>query len=453
MREQDGGSGAARQDETIIAPATPPGRGALAIVRVSGPRALDVLSSFFRPMSGTAPGHREARLGNVFDRKGRLIDQAVATCWFGPRSYTGEDLAEVSVHGSPAVVREIVEAGVEAGARRARPGEFTLRAIRSGRLDLARAEAVRDLVEAATAEQAHVAARQLAGEVSDAIGALAERIVELLADVEAGLDFSEDEDLGPSPDEVSRRSRAIAGEIDTLLRASETGRRIREGVRVVLTGPPNAGKSSLFNRLVGSERVIVTPEPGTTRDTIEETVVIGGLPVVLVDSAGVRESGSQAERAGVERALEARRRADLVLQVYPLHCPERPQPPADRRILLVGTHADLPLPCPPAPGTVQVSSLSGRGVDELRGEIAARLEVPGTGPIESVALATGRHREAASRASRILSRLAERAAGGLPAELAALELREAAQALREILGEVSPDDLLGRIFSRFCIGK
>ncbi len=442
-----------RDASTIVAPATAPGRGALAIVRLGGPETRAILSSCFRPSHSGPLRAREARLGEVVDRSGRLLDQAVVVFWEGPASCTGEDLAEVTVHGSPPVVRELVATLVAAGARRAYPGEFTLRAVRHGKLDLTRAEAIRDLVDAATVEQAHVAARQLRGEVAQEIGGLAARLLDLLADVEAGLDFSEDEDLGPSGIEIASRCREIVAEIGQILEASELGRRIREGARVVLTGPPNAGKSALFNRLVGSDRVIVTPEPGTTRDTIEETVVLEGLPVVLVDGAGVREAENAAERAGVERARAAARLADLVRDVYPLHRTERPQPDDDPRRLPVGTHAALPRPAPPIPGSCVVSSVTGEGLDSLRAEIARRLDAPGDRPIESVALATDRHREAAARAGQILERLARRVEEGLPAALAAVDLRQAVASMREILGEVSPDDLLGRIFSRFCIGQ
>ncbi|MBP7146569.1 MAG: tRNA uridine-5-carboxymethylaminomethyl(34) synthesis GTPase MnmE [Acidobacteria bacterium] len=442
----------AHDRDTIVAPATPPGRAALAVVRLSGPAAREVAARVFRPLRATSLPRRRAVLGDVVDRAGQAIDRGMALFHPAPGSYTGEDLVELSVHGSPAVVRELLAAAEAAGARLAEPGEFTLRALRAGKIDLAQAEAVRDLVEAATAEQARLAARQLAGEVSGVVGALAERVFDLLAEIEAGLDFSDEEDVASCRDDLAARAARLIEEIDALLAGSELARRVREGARVVLLGPPNAGKSSLFNALVGEARVIVTGEPGTTRDLIEETVVLDGLPVVLVDAAGVGAARGEAERAGMARALEAARSANLVLDVYDLGGNYRPSP-ADRPSLPVGTHADLPWQLPPVPGSVLVSSVTGAGVPELRRAIAAGLDAPGSRPIESIAFATARHHAAARRARGSLDAARELLAAGAGAELAAVELRAAVGALHEILGAIGPEDLLGRIFSRFCIGK
>ncbi len=264
---------------TIVAQATPPGRGALAIVRLSGPRSAEILGRVFSRESAAPFVERRPMLGRVRDRSGAVIDQAVVTLQRAPHSVTGEEVAELTLHGSPAIVRETVAACVLAGARPAAPGEFTLRALRNGKLDLAQAEAVRDLVEAGSVEQARIAARQLDGEVSAAIAPLADAIFELLADVEAGLDFADGEEaLALGGGVVAERADRLAARIDALAGASERARRVREGARVVLLGPPNSGKSSLFNSLLGFDRVIVTAEPGTTRDLIEEQAGARGPP-------------------------------------------------------------------------------------------------------------------------------------------------------------------------------
>ncbi len=439
---------------TIVAQATPPGRGALAVVRLSGSRSAEILAHVFTRVSAAPLIDRRPMLGCVRDRSGAIIDQAMATLHRAPHSVTGEEVAEITLHGSPAIVRETVAACISAGARPAAPGEFTLRALRHGKLDLAQAEAVRDLVEAGSVEQARIAARQLAGEVSAAIGPLADAIFELLAEVEAGLDFADGEAvLALDGAAVTERVEHLASRIDRLAGASERARRIREGARVVLLGPTNSGKSSIFNNLIGFDRVIVTAEPGTTRDLIEEQVVIEGLPTVLVDAAGVGDPGGHAEAEGMRRALAAAEAAHLVLEVYDLSLPDRPAgPPAPLR-LRVGTHADLPPAGAPAEGTIAVSSRTGQGIDALRAAIAEALHAPGARPIESVALATERHLAAALDARdalRAASGLAQNEAGP---ELVALELRRAVHALREILGDVGPEALLERIFARFCIGK
>ncbi|RMG48701.1 MAG: tRNA uridine-5-carboxymethylaminomethyl(34) synthesis GTPase MnmE [Acidobacteria bacterium] len=443
---------AQKEGDTIVAPATPPGRGALAVVRLSGSRALEVARRV-APSLPARPRPRYAHLTVLSDRSGRELDTAVAVWFPAPRSYTGEEMVEITCHGSPAVVRELLAACRRAGARPADPGEFTVRAVRNGKLDLTQAEAIADLVEAATVEQAHLAARQLRGEVARALQPLAEEVASLLAELEAGLDFPDEEErLRPDPERLGAKSRELAGRLEALLERSAIARRVREGALVVLHGPANAGKSSLFNNLVGSDRAIVTDEPGTTRDLVEEVVVIEGLPVRLVDAAGVGAAVSKADAAGQERAWQAAREADLVLRVYALTTRERPAP-AGPRELLVATHGDRPPAAPPVPGSLVVSNVTGAGIDRLRAEIARRLEAPGEAPLESVALANERHRHAADRARAALERAGTLLGSGGEPELAALELRQAVGHLREILGQVGPEEILERIFSRFCIGK
>ncbi len=442
---------------TIVARATPLGRSALAIVRVSGPSTRKVLARVLGHAAFRRLGSRRPTLLPVRDRQNRTIDQALVTLFPAPASYSGEDLAEISLHGAPVVVEEVLRVCLEAGACPAEPGEFTFKALRAGKIDLAQAEAVADLVEAVSIGQAHVASRQLQGEVSRALLPLAEEVMDLVADVEAGLDFAEEEaSLAGSLAALAGRCRRLAERLDQVARSSESARRIREGARVVFVGPPNSGKSSLFNVLLGEERVLVCSEPGTTRDLIEEVVVIEGLPVVLVDAAGIGESDSLAEKAGMERALGAARAAALVLRVCNPAAPvASAPPPAPEGVpeILVATHADRPWEFPPPDSALGVSSVTGEGIEALRRELARRLQAPGVSSPESVALATERHRRRASEvrehllaAAKVLDRDA------LP-ELAAAELRGALGAFEEILGVVGPEELLGRIFSRFCIGK
>jgi tRNA modification GTPase len=443
----------ALERETIVAPATPPGRSALAIIRVSGPAVRDVIAAVFKPLQTGEIAGRRPTLGRFVSQDGEPIDEGMVTLFPAPRSYSGEDLAEFTVHGAPPVLAELLEACCRAGARPAEPGEFTLRALRNGKLDLAQAEAVADLVAAGTIEQARVAVRQIGGEVGDIFTPMSVAVVDLLADLEAGLDFAEEEaELATSAETLAARCEDIASRLDILLASSEAARRVREGARVALSGPPNAGKSSLFNRLVGFQRVIVTDEPGTTRDIVEETVSIEGLPVVLVDGAGLGEARGRAEEEGMERARRAAAGAQLVLEVYDLTGWHRPAPPDGNR-LPVGTRADLSGDWEPSDGTVIVSCTTGEGIAKLKREIAARLHAPGAGSLESVALATARHREAARGAIARLLAASSSLRSGAPPELAAVELREAVTCLRSILGAVGPEEILGRIFSRFCIGK
>jgi tRNA modification GTPase len=439
--------------DTIVAQGTAPGRAALAMIRLSGPDTRAVLERAFEPARAGEWVAWQARLGTVLDSAGGALDSGIALLYEAPSSYTGEDMAEVSLHGAPPVVRAAMEAMREAGARLAEPGEFTRRAVEHGKMDLTQAEGVRDLVEASTLEQARIAARQLGGEVSTALHPAADELVDLLADVEADLDFSEDEALGAPASEIASRSRELAAWLQQLASASRPAARIKEGARVALLGPPNAGKSSLFNSLLGSERAIVTREPGTTRDTVEELTELDGLPVVLIDGAGIADPRGLADEEAQRRARRAAETADLVLEVRSLTSPSDPDPAPGPEALLVLTHLDqLPDTEPPASG-IAVSNLTGEGITQLREEIARRLEAPGAGSYDTVALASERHRDRAMEAHAALTRAADLAEGGEPLELCAIELRRAATALQEILGHVGPEELLGRIFARFCVGK
>lgn len=439
--------------DTIVAPCTAPGRAALATVRLSGPETETILSRLFRPERLAAWRPRHATLGEVFGPEGEALDRGIAVFYRGPGSYTGEDMAEVTVHGSPPVIRAVIEAARSAGARLAEPGEFTRRALESGKLDLSQAEAVQDLVEASTLEQARIASRQLRGEVSAAIAPVAEAMVELLADVEADLDFAEDEQLGRPGAELARRCRRLAEDLRGLVEASAPAARVKTGARVVLLGPPNAGKSSLFNSLLRADRAIVTSEPGTTRDLVEEVTQIAGLPVVLLDGAGLAAPQGLADEEAMRRARSAAETADLVLEVRSLVDEGATGGTPREGSLPVFTHLDRAPDEAPGVEGVRVSNVTGAGLEELRAEIARRLEAPGPHGCDTVALASERHRERAGAAIEAVRRAADLAEAGQPLELCAVELRGAVGSLHEILGRVGPEELLGRIFSRFCIGK
>jgi tRNA modification GTPase len=441
---------------TIAAIATPPGRGGIGVVRVSGSLAADVA----RAVLGELPAPRYATYASFRDARAEVIDQGIALYFPAPHSYTGEDVLELQGHGGPAVLQMVLGACLDAGARLAEPGEFTRRAFLEGKLDLAQAEAVADLIDAASREAARSAMRSLSGEFSGAIKTLVEQLTELRALTEAMLDFPEEEVEQTHREDTIERLERVRASVKTVIASSRRGSLLRSGIHVVLAGRPNVGKSSLLNRLAGEERAIVTPVPGTTRDALRETILVEGVPIVVVDTAGLRESRDEIERMGIERSRSEMARADVVLLV--LEAPSGigaqdravlKQLPEQGARLYVYNKVDL------APGEragrrgrtpqeVWVSAQTGAGMDDLR---SALLELAGwTGTGESVYLARERHLRALGRASDHLQ-----AAGGQVGqwEFFAEELRLAQGALAEITGEVSADDLLGEIFARFCIGK
>ncbi len=432
--------------DTIAAIATPAGRGGIGIVRVSGPGVPRVAAAVL----GKLPQPRLASFGPFRDRQGETVDQGLALYFPAPHSYTGEAVLELQGHGGPVVMQALLSACVDAGARIAEPGEFTRRAFLEGKLDLAQAEAVADLIDAASREAARSALRSLSGEFSAAIGALQARLVELRAVTEAMLDFPEEEVDALHREDAAARLAQARQSLGEVLAKSRRGSLLRGGIHVVLAGRPNVGKSSLLNRLAGEERAIVTPIPGTTRDALREPILIEGVPVVVVDTAGLRESRDEIERLGMQRTRQELDRADLVIAVFEANRGRdalQDLPAAPARIDVYNKIDLAPGFAPPA-DALGVSAKTGAGLEALRQRI---LEVAGwsTGG-EPVFLARERHLRALDRASAHLA-----AAAGETArwEFFAEELRLAHAALGSITGEFSADDLLGEIFKRFCIGK
>lgn len=461
--------------ETIVAVSTPPGRGGIGIVRISGPHAVETAAAMVRLRHGFE--HGRARFGEIYAvaetgaggeaQEPAKLDECVVTFFAGPRSYTGEDLVEIAAHGSPVVLELLVRMALKQGARLARPGEFTERAFLSGRMDLTQAEAVRDLIEAQTLYQARVAAEQMGGALSRRVQPAKEALVELIALLEAGIDFAEDDvDVTPNA-EIVTRIDTIRPELEKLAGSFERGRLVHSGLTLAIVGRPNVGKSSLFNRLLDKERAIVTAIPGTTRDLVTERLAVGGIPVELVDTAGLRESADEVETIGIEKSREALADANLVMVVteagIPLSREERGllESLAGRRVVLVRNKCDLGVKAEPAEyvtelvtevRTVRTSAITGEGIDALRAVLLEMVRGAGDGS-ETGMLTTLRHHEAVKGALAGLTKAREAAQSGIPHEMVLLDLYEALRELDSLTGETTADDILNRIFSSFCIGK
>ena len=448
-------------DDTIVAVATPPGRGAIGVVRLSGPRTQHVLRQL---VTGAVPVPRVARVARVLvlDAGGReSFDDAVALFFAAPQSYTGEDVAEISAHGNPLLLEGIVRAAMRAGARLAEPGEFTLRAFVNGKRDLLQAEAVADLIEAATPAQARAAADQLHGTLTARIGAIDAELFDLLARLEASLDFPEEGYHFVEPAAIAGALTVIVGRIDTLLADAARGRMLREGATVVMAGRPNVGKSSLFNALLGTNRAIVTDVPGTTRDLVAERVDIEGLAVTLVDTAGARPTLDPIEREGVARSAQARAASSLVVVVLDqsedMTDDDRQMLEAtrERPRLIVKNKSDCLDCCDVsdlAEPVVDVSAQSGAGIAALREAIVRALTA--SEPLrDTPAITNVRHVALLDDAREAIARARTAAEAAAPEEFIAADLQQARERLDEIVGKRTSDDVLRHIFERFCIGK
>ena len=427
--------------DTIVAIATPPGRGAIGVVRLSGPDACSIGRRLI-----THRGELEPRRA-TFTRT-QAVDQVVATYFPSPHSYTGEDVLELSAHGSPVVLRTIVQKATSCGARPAEPGEFTFRAFLNGRIDLMQAEAVADLIDAVTPLQARAAFDQLEGTLTRAISEVDSLLFDLIARLEASVDFPDEGYHFVQPDAIAERVEGLVARVGALLSDARRGRLVREGLQVAIVGRPNVGKSSLFNALAGAPRAIVTEVPGTTRDLVTEVIDVNGLRVTMIDTAGLRDTGDIVEAEGVARARGAQGVADLVLVVVD---DEDDVEPIDRNHLIVQNKCDLGRP---ARG-IRISAKTGAGLDDLRNAMMHALDIdfqrdrPEITNIRHIGLVEQAH------AALIRAREAAVATGGgsMPEELVLADLQEARAALEEVTGRRAPDDLLTHIFSRFCVGK
>jgi len=450
--------------DTIAAISTPPGRGGIGIVRLSGPQAASIaaqLVSLRHPLE-----HARARLADVLDAAdagiddGR-IDEALVTFFAAPNSYTAEDLVEIAAHGSPVVLEMLLRRSMDLGARLAEPGEFTQRAFLAGRLDLTQAEAVRDLIDAQTLTQARQAASQMGGALSRRVQPVKQSLVELIALLEAGIDFAEDDvDVTPAA-EIARRIGEIAPPLTALAASFARGRIVHDGLTLAIVGRPNAGKSSLFNRLVERDRAIVTATPGTTRDLISERISLDGIPLELVDTAGLREGREEAEQLGIARSREALADAALVVVVLdatqPLNDEEHRLLAAveGRPAVVAVNKSDLAnaMPPPECAGlpVLPTSALTGAGIPALRERILAL--ATGGAASEPGLLTSLRHQQAVATALAALADAAQANAAAIPHEMILLDLYRALWALDSLTGQTTSDDILNLIFSTFCIGK
>ncbi|MGH9143382.1 MAG: tRNA uridine-5-carboxymethylaminomethyl(34) synthesis GTPase MnmE [Vicinamibacterales bacterium] len=448
--------------DTIVAIATAPGRGGIGVVRLSGPDALTVARTIIsrqQPLQPRRATFSKVRLPDVAresDSGGAStaeIDQVVVTFFPLPASYTGEDVVELSAHGSPVVLRSIVEAAIARGARPAEPGEFTLRAFLNGRIDLMQAEAVNDLIDAVTPLQARAAFDQLDGTLTRAIGGIDAALFDLIARLEASVDFPEEGYHFVAPGALACAIDELIGRTSALLGDAHQGRMIREGLQIAIVGAPNAGKSSVFNALAGAARAIVTDVPGTTRDLVTEVVDIEGLRVTLVDTAGLRESTDPVEAEGIARARQSIAVADLVLLVEDQSLPRSGRPLSTSKVLCVANKIDLP-PTWYDDAAVQVSATTGDGIAELRRRIVVALDVELSS--DRPAITNVRHIALVRRAHRALMRARAAAlpeGGSLSEEFVLADLADARGAFEEVNGRRAPEQLLAHIFSRFCIGK
>ncbi len=499
----------ANLDDTIVAIATPPGQGGIGVVRLSGPEALSIAAPMLRLKHEMEPGRavfgelvepvpastitdelkvptsraEDAReMGHPHpypqdQERLERIDEVVVTYFAKPHSYTTDDIVEISAHGSPVVLRHIVELCVAAGARLAEPGEFTMRAFLNGRIDLTQAEAVRDLIDSQTLYQAKVAAQQLEGALSRRLQPIKQKLVELIALLEAGIDFAED-DVSVLPDTtILEHIGAVRAPLVQLSASFAYGKIVHEGLTLAIVGRPNVGKSSLFNRLVERERAIVTATPGTTRDLVSETVAIGGIPVKLVDTAGIRQALDEAESIGIQKSMEALADADLVLVVVDASQPaakedeELIRQAAERAAIVVGNKRDLRTEETPtlrqaqgrlSPSTgekwgtqipVYTSALTGEGIAELRAEILRQVGGETGTQAEAGFLTNIRHEGLIKDSLAALNSAKTAVAAKIPHEMLLLDLYNALRPLDGITGATTTDDILNLIFSTFCIGK
>ncbi len=473
-------------DDTIVAIATPPGRGGIGVIRLAGPEARAIVAPILRLKhelepgralfgeliepggAGALAGEKERTIPNLLETgdsraQSVRIDEVVVTYFEKPHSYTTDDIVEISAHGSPVVLRRVVELALARGARLAEPGEFTMRAFLNGRLDLTQAEAVRDLIDSQTLFQAKVAAQQLGGALSNRIKPIKQKLIELIALLEAGIDFAED-DISLAPDSTILKHIAEVREpLQQLASTFAYGKVVHEGLTLAIVGRPNVGKSSLFNRLVERERAIVTAQPGTTRDLVSETVAIGGIPVQLVDTAGIRRALDEAESIGIRKSMEALSDADLVLVVLDATQPvgdedyELMRQVEERAAIVVENKSDLRSSWFSASGShlpvVETSALTGEGIPALRDAILQHVGGVSGPQMEAGFLTNVRHQKLVGNSIDGLDAATNAVSARVPHEMLLLDLYNSLRPLDEITGATTSDDILNLIFGTFCIGK
>lgn len=450
--------------ETIVAPATPPGRSALAVVRLSGSSARAILTKLSDD-DGREIEPRKPCLVNLVGADGRSLDHVLVTYFRGPHSYTGEDVIEISCHGSPFITQKVVETCLFHGARLAEPGEFTLRAFLNGKMDLSQAEAVRDLIESQTAFQAQVAREQLQGKLSGELQPVRQELVEIASHLETALEFVEDDVTPETRVKLSERLAVARRKLSRLEASYEAGRIIHDGLTVVITGRTNSGKSLIFNRLLEHERAIVTDTPGTTRDPLREAIELRGIPVLLVDTAGIRQSTETVERIGISRSLEHIGEADLILFVVDQ---SREYSAEDDFIwekigvkpcLTIRNKIDLPLRLhlpnrieATSLEVISISALLDENLEQLIGGII-RQGIPEIDRCERASVTNARHKRCLAESRRWLVQAEEALEGGLSEEFVVHDLRKGLESLGQITGETTTEDILANIFATFCIGK
>ncbi len=445
--------------DTIAAISTPPGRGGIGILRISGPEARTIASGLlnFQQRQPWAPW--SATLAILLDHDGQPVDQVVVTFYASPRSYTAEDVVEIACHGSPVILRHALDRICRGGARLAEPGEFTLRAYLNGRIDLPQAEAIRDLIDSTTLYQARIAAQQAEGSVSRKLKPLKDQMLELIALLEAGIDFAED-DISVAPtEEIVRRLNPIIHGVSSLAASFAYGKLIHDGFTLAIVGRPNVGKSSLFNRLLEQDRAIVTPIAGTTRDVVSETAALDGIPVRLLDTAGIREGQDVVESLGIERSYQAMVDADLTVVVLDASVALTPEDEAllqkaesQGKFLIAANKADLAT-SEGFTGALKVSALTGEGIDELRRAIVRSITPEGRLEQDGGFITSLRQEQLLRESCEALTQARTAAELGIPHEMLLLDLYAALGPIDAITGATTADDILNRIFSTFCIGK
>jgi tRNA modification GTPase len=448
-----------RLKDTIAAVSTPPGRGGLGVIRLSGAQAREIAERVLR-----FPGQHEwrpwsAALAELPDDTGQAVDRVIVTFFAAPKSYTAEDVVEISCHGSPAVLRHALERACLNGGRLAEPGEFTLRAYINGRIDLPQAEGVRDLIEATTLYQARIAARQAEGSVSRRLQPVKEYLLELIALLEAGIDFAEDDiDVAPS-EEILHRIEPVHAAVCKLIASFAYGKLVHDGFTLAIVGRPNVGKSSLFNRLLEQDRAIVTEIPGTTRDLVSESAAIEGIPVRFLDTAGIRLSQDRVETLGIERSYQAMADADLTIVVVDASAPLQTEDQAilkraqeQGRFLIAANKSDLQR-LAELENAIPVSALTGEGIAALRSAIIQAIVPRGQIEQEGAFITSLRHEQLLTESREALEQARRATEIGIPHEMLLLDLYAALRPIDAITGATTADDILNRIFSTFCIGK